>query len=97
MVATNARLSKEQASRLATVAHDGIARAIRPAHTMSDGDTIFALATGEVELPERGTRAIEALGALAVERAIVKGVRAARSLAGVPSAADWLARRPRSS
>ncbi|HXH20728.1 MAG TPA: P1 family peptidase [Dehalococcoidia bacterium] len=94
VVATNARLTKEQANRLAAVAHDGLARAIRPVHTMSDGDTIFSLATGDVDLPPRGQRAIEALGALAVERAIVKAVRAAKGLAGVPSAAEWLADRP---
>ena len=41
VVATNARLSKEQANRLASVAHDGVAMAVRPAHTMSDGDTMF--------------------------------------------------------
>lgn len=94
VVATNARLTKEQANRLAAVSHDGLARAIRPCHTMSDGDTIFALATGAADLPERGgQRALEALGALAVERAVVKAVRAAKSAAGVPSAAAWLARR----
>jgi L-aminopeptidase/D-esterase-like protein len=93
VVAANARLTKEQANRLASAAHDGLARAIRPVHTMSDGDTIFALATGALELPPRGQRALEALGAVAVERAIVKAVRAARGLAGVPSAAEWLASR----
>ena len=48
VVATNARLDKEQINKVAQMAHDGLARAIRPAHTMFDGDTIFALATGEV-------------------------------------------------
>jgi L-aminopeptidase/D-esterase-like protein len=48
VVATNARLDKEQVNKVAQMAHDGLARAIRPAHTMFDGDTIFALATGEV-------------------------------------------------
>jgi L-aminopeptidase/D-esterase-like protein len=91
VIATNAVLNKEQANRLASAAHDGLARAIRPAHTMSDGDTIFALATCDVDLPPRGQRVVEALGALAVERAIVKAVRAAKGLAGVPSAAEWLA------
>ncbi len=46
VVATNATLTKAQAGRMASMAHDGFARAIVPAHTMSDGDTIFALATG---------------------------------------------------
>ena len=49
VVATNAALTKEQANKLASVAHDGIALAVRPAHTMSDGDTMFALATGAHE------------------------------------------------
>ena len=89
VVATNARLTKEQASRLATVAHDGFARAIRPVHTAQDGDTIFAMATGERELQSGGLTALETFAALAVERAIVKGVLAASSLAGVPSVGEW--------
>jgi L-aminopeptidase/D-esterase-like protein len=89
VVATNARLSKEQANRLAMVAQDGLARAIRPAHTMADGDTIFAMATGEKEVQVAGIRALEALAAKVVERAIVKGVLAAKSLGGIPSVSDW--------
>jgi L-aminopeptidase/D-esterase-like protein len=49
VVATNARLDKESANKVAQMAHDGLARAIRPAHTMFDGDTIFALATGQID------------------------------------------------
>ena len=49
VVATDAKLTKAQAQRMATCAHDGYARAIRPVHTQMDGDTIFALATGEAE------------------------------------------------
>ena len=45
-VATNARLTKSEATKVAQMAHDGLARAVRPAHTMLDGDTIFALSTG---------------------------------------------------
>ncbi len=56
VVATSARLSKAEASKLASVAHDGLARAIRPAHSMFDGDTIFALATGAAELPHAASR-----------------------------------------
>jgi L-aminopeptidase/D-esterase-like protein len=74
VVMTDATLTKEQANRLATVAHDGIARAIRPSHTMYDGDTIFALATGAVQAPYD---AVEAVAADVVSRAIVSGVRAA--------------------
>jgi L-aminopeptidase/D-esterase-like protein len=73
VVLTDAELTKEQANRLATVAHDGIARAIRPSHTMYDGDTMFCLATGAVQVPYD---AIEAVAAAAVSRAIASGVRA---------------------
>ena len=73
VVATDAVLTKEQANRLATVAHDGIARAVRPAHTMYDGDTMFCLATGAVRAPYD---AVEVVGAEAVARAIVAGARA---------------------
>ena len=90
VVATNAHLTKEQANRLATVGHDGFARAIRPVHTMADGDTIFALATGDHELEGiADLRLLQALAAVAVERAIVKSVLAAKSLAGVPSVKEW--------
>ena len=91
VVATNARLTKEQTNRLATIAHDGLARAIRPVHTTADGDTMFAMATGETELAQGRVTALEALTVLAVERAIVKGVLAAKSLAGVPSVSEWRA------
>jgi L-aminopeptidase/D-esterase-like protein len=52
VVATDARLNKAQTRKIAQMAHDGLARAIRPAHTMFDGDTIFCLATGRKDLPE---------------------------------------------
>jgi L-aminopeptidase/D-esterase-like protein len=91
VVATNARLTKEQANRLAMVAHDGLARAVRPAHTLYDGDTIFALATGERELNAGDMGALEILAPRAVERAIIKAVREATSLGGVPAIRDWRA------
>jgi len=91
VVATNAVLTKAQANRLATVAQDGIARAIRPAHTLSDGDTVFALATCEVEADRRAHFALEALAPRAIERAIVRAVMCAAGLAGVPSVAEWAA------
>jgi len=92
VVATNARLTKEYVCRLASVAHDGLARAIRPLHTMGDGDVVFTMATGEVALEPTRYPALEALAAQAVERAVLKAVREARGLAGVPSAAEWAAR-----
>ncbi len=72
VVATDAKLTKEQANRIATVAHDGIARAVRPAHTMYDGDTIFCIATGRVLAPYDS---IEVLATDLVARAIASGVR----------------------
>ena len=89
VIATNARLTKAQANRLATVAHDGFAHAIWPVHTHADGDTVFALATGEVESPPDGITALEAMAALAMSRAILKATRAATGLAGVPSVGEW--------
>lgn len=91
-VATNARLTKEQTNRLASIGQDGLARTIRPAHTMGDGDTLFVLATGEVEIerPE-AYRALEAMAVRAVERAVIRGVVCATGLSGVPSAQEWAA------
>jgi len=74
-VVTDAVLTREQANRVATVAHDGIARAVRPAHTLYDGDTLFCLATGTVPAP---ADAVEAVAADVVARAIATGVRAAQ-------------------
>jgi len=87
VVATNARLTRDQAYRLAVMAHDGLARAVRPAHTPVDGDVFFALATGAGEQAV-DVIALGALAARAVERAIVRAVTEARGLAGVPSLAD---------
>ncbi|MBI4260466.1 MAG: P1 family peptidase [Actinobacteria bacterium] len=72
VVATNARLSRERAHLLARAAHDGLLRAIRPAHTMFDGDTVFSLATGEVEAPQR---AVEELAERVTAEAIRRAVR----------------------
>lgn len=85
VVATNAKLSKEHANKVAQMAQNGVARAIHPAHTMYDGDTLFALATGQIDSDVNlvGGYAIEA-----VERAIRNGVRAAVSLGGVRSITD---------
>ncbi len=90
VIATNARLTKEQVNRLAAIAHDGIARAIRPAHTLADGDIVFSLATGESKeaASPADLRALEVLTAIATERAIVKAVRNATALAGIPGVND---------
>ena len=97
VVATNAKLSKAQASRLAIMATDGLATAIRPAHPPSDGDTVFALATGKFDLAiEAHPSLITLLGAMAARalgQAIVNGVQAAEGLVGVPSPSEWRRRR----
>jgi L-aminopeptidase/D-esterase-like protein len=87
VVATNARLTKEQASRIAVMADDGLARAINPSHTVGDGDTVFALATGRWP-GEVNVTVIGALAAEALSEAIVRAVAKAESLAGVSSARD---------
>jgi L-aminopeptidase/D-esterase-like protein len=89
VVATDAVLTKDDARRLAVVAQTGLARCIRPAHTTVDGDTIFALATGVNRAPADILQ-LGALAARAVERAILRGVREATSLAGVPSVSEWM-------
>ncbi len=95
IVATNAVLTKTQVNRIATVAHDAFARTIWPVHTRGDGDTIFALATGEHPVEADEYAAIEAMCTLAMERAILSGVRHATGLVGVPSAGEWVASKAR--
>ncbi|MCC6892528.1 MAG: P1 family peptidase [Anaerolineae bacterium] len=85
VVATNAKLTKEQVNKVAQMAQDGLAQAIRPAHTMFDGDTIFALATGEIDA---NVNAIGAFAAEVVAQAIRNGVNAAVTLGGVRSLKD---------
>jgi L-aminopeptidase/D-esterase-like protein len=87
VVATNARLSKAHVNKVAQMAHDGLARAVNPAHTMFDGDTIFALATGEIEAD---ASVIGAYAAEMVAQAIRNGVRAATSLGGVQAVRDLI-------
>ena len=84
IVATDAPLSKEQANKVAQMAHDGMARAVRPAHTMYDGDIVFVLSTGLGEV-FRDTTAVGSLAASVVGKAIVRGVTQAAGMAGVPS------------
>jgi L-aminopeptidase/D-esterase-like protein len=82
VVATDAELTKSEAERVAIMAHDGLARAIRPVHTPFDGDTIFVLATGCQALPPDRALALTVLGALAadcVARAIMRAVFEARN------------------
>jgi L-aminopeptidase/D-esterase-like protein len=89
VIATDVALTKPQATKVAQMAHDGLARAINPAHTAMDGDTIFAVSTA------RSSHAVNItlVGALAAETmslAILRAVRAARGIPGFPSASDLL-------
>ncbi|CAI8859283.1 Uncharacterized aminopeptidase MT1375 [Brevibacillus sp. IT-7CA2] len=82
VVASNARLSKAEANKVAQMAHDGLARTIRPIHTMYDGDTIFAVATGEVET------SVDLVGALSADvlaEAVIQAVKHAEEAGGLPS------------
>jgi L-aminopeptidase/D-esterase-like protein len=82
VVMTSAELDKVQATKIAQMAHDGLARAIHPVHTQMDGDLVFALSAGRkrADLDSLGTAAAEATAV-----AIVRAVEAAQGLGGVPS------------
>ena len=80
-IATNAILTKAQATKVAQMAQDGLAQAIRPAHTMYDGDTIFALATGEVQAE---TSLVGAFAAEVMAQAVIRAVQTAESAGGLP-------------
>jgi L-aminopeptidase/D-esterase-like protein len=87
VVATDATLTKAQANKLATMAHDGLARTIDPVHTMSDGDTLFALATGRAGRSPHLTL-LGALAARATAQAVLNAVEHAQGLPGWPSARE---------
>lgn len=86
VVATNVRLTKTELTKVAQMAHDGLARVVVPCHTQVDGDTIFALSTEERDPID--VSIVGMLAAQVVEKAIVRGVRAARSRGGLPAAHD---------
>lgn len=85
VVATNAKLDKEGANKVAQMAHDGIARSIRPAHTMLDGDTLFALSTGNKRVD---VNIVGAYAAEVVSRAIERAVKKATAMGGIPAYGD---------
>jgi L-aminopeptidase/D-esterase-like protein len=87
VVATNATLSKAQATKVAQMAQDGFARTIVPAHTTGDGDTIFAIATGE-RAGEPNVSRIGAAAADVVSQAILRAILQAEGVAGYPAARD---------
>ena len=82
MIATNAKLTKTDANRVAQVAHDGLARSIAPAHTPGDGDTLFVLATGAIDAPS--LLVVGELAAQAVAEAVLRAVREATGVEGYP-------------
>ncbi len=86
VVITNARLEKEEANKVAQMAHNGLALTIRPAHTMFDGDTIFSMATGQ---RKADVNIVGAIAVLAVAEAIVNAVRHAKPAGGLPSAISY--------
>ena len=98
VVATDAILTKAQAHKVAQMAHDGMGRAIRPSHTMFEGDTIFSMATGKKKLPEipgyygpAHARAVSDIGHAAAEcmsRAIINAILTAESMAGMTAFCD---------
>jgi L-aminopeptidase/D-esterase-like protein len=98
IIATDATLNKSQAQKIAQMAHDGLARSIRPAHTMFDGDTLFCLSTREKKLPELPgffvapqAQSINEIGHAAAEcmsRAVIRAILSARSLAGMTAFRD---------
>jgi len=85
VIVSNARLTKSRAAKLASMSHNGYARAMRPAHSMYDGDTIFTMATGRVEAD---MSVLGLLAARTMERAVVSAVKSARGLFGLPGYAD---------
>lgn len=93
IVATSASLTKEEINKVAQMAHNGMAQTIRPAHTMFDGDTVFALATGprptirtDPAISAAHVSSIGAAAAMTLARAIVKAVQQATTLHGIPAA-----------
>ncbi|SEA64562.1 L-aminopeptidase/D-esterase [Thalassobacillus cyri] len=90
VIMTNAKLSKAQANKIASIAHDGFARTMRPSHTLIDGDSLFLMATGEVEAD---VNTMGLLAAKVVEQAVLRGVRDTTSAYSLLSYRDLQKRR----
>lgn len=92
LVATNAKLTEAQATRLAWMSHDGLARAIHPVHTLFDGDAMFAAATGEVEVSDASLHppinVVGSWGAYVVQEAVLAAAWTAEGIPGIPAASD---------
>ncbi|WP_304507927.1 P1 family peptidase [Anaerotignum sp.] len=78
VIATNVKLTKAQAAKVAGMAHDGLARCISPVHTTLDGDTLFCLSTEEIELPTAPVDLVGIMAAKVTEQAVLRGVKAAK-------------------
>jgi L-aminopeptidase/D-esterase-like protein len=90
VIATNAALSKTQITKVADMAHDGLARVIYPVHTTVDGDVVFAASVGEVDV---ATDVVGAWGARVMQEAILRAVQAARGVVGIPSLSEYEAKK----
>jgi len=88
IVVTNARLTKPEAKKVASMAHNGYARTLRPSHSMVDGDTIFALATGKVDTD---VSVVGLLAARTMEQAVIRAAKKATPLCGLKTYGDLLA------
>ena len=86
-IATNADLNKAQVNKVAQMAHDGLARTINPCHTMYDGDTIFAMSSGD---KKSDISTIGAIGAEVMADAVIRAITQAVTVAGVPSIKDMV-------
>ncbi|HXD43487.1 MAG TPA: P1 family peptidase, partial [Pseudolabrys sp.] len=91
VIATDAKLNKAQANRLAVMAQDGFARAIYPVHTPLDGDVIFSAATGAIELPDPhyGMAELGMIAGNVMARAVARGVYAATALSFPGALPSW--------
>jgi L-aminopeptidase/D-esterase-like protein len=87
-IVTNVKMNKTQLTKVAQMAHDGLARTVRPAHTQYDGDAVFALSTGDMNPVE--VSIVGALAASAAAQAVLRAVREARSYGNLPSHADLM-------
>ncbi|HAZ31119.1 MAG TPA: peptidase S58 [Dehalococcoidia bacterium] len=90
VIATNARLSKTQTTKVAQMAHDGLARVIRPVHTMYDGDVIFVLSVGKDSRKQADVTTVGTVAAEVIAQAVIRGITQADGLCGIPSVDEIL-------
>lgn len=86
VIATNARLTKPEATKVAQMSHDGLARAVYPVHTSVDGDAVFTAALGEIET---APDVVGAWGAHTMQKSILSAVRVAKGIPGIPSLTEY--------